>query len=1363
MFGVVTVKTLRVFFFGIIICISIFCSSTFAAVIYVDAGIEESGDGTTWGDAANGESDDGIADEPYSDLQAAITAAVIGDQIWVKSGTYTPGTERTSSFQMKNGVAIYGGFTGGETLLVDRNITENVTILSGDIGTPDVNSDNCYHVFSHIGLGLDSTAVLDGFTISGGNADGSTPDDYGGGMINSVSLSTFVDGSSPLIKNCTFYGNTASSAGGGVANYSTSSPILEFCTFDGNNAILGGGLINLDAASPAIIGCMFMNNSASYGAGVYNTTWSLKQTPNPSISDSTFLKNNASDSGGAIFSYASIITISSSCFKGNSATDGGAVFNSDDTAINIINSLFSLNDAENIGAALYNQSDTPSCLVNCSISSNNAKINGGGIYNTGSALLVKNTIVWKNLINGRSVDNTTSGIDSEIKNNTGTVTVDYSNVWRAEPTIVYPGNNKNTDPLFFKAPDYLKTDYGDLHLRSKSTSLNPMIGGGILTDAPDDDFDGETRIDDPDIGADEFVDTDGDGMPNYWENMYEGLNSDLDDGGGDIDHDGVTNIDEYLNGYNPGENVSPVAVIDVKPSLTVAGDSPVTLNSASYDVDDTITAWLWEPIAPNTIIPSDADTSTANFIAPTVAKGEVAELRFKLTVWSGISSPQLKGETTCTITVKDLNISPTLTVGSWNVPVGDSGNGYVKIEKGNTLTGLADAYDDDEDDILTISASGMPAGSSIDPETGSFSMPVVNAGTFYVIFNVTDNGSPLMGASKRIAVVVTDGGIGNSPPVFNFDNPIPVSVEGTFNFITTAVDADGDDLTFSISDMPPGAVYNTETGLFTWDPEGVPGNYSVLFTVFDGKGGSDYRAVTLTVGDGNLPPVLTTIGPQFVLVGEPLSFTVTASDPDDPSGSGLSFLTSTLPVGASFNEETQVFTWNTQAGMIGEYDVVFTVVDSDTPAGSDSEEVRITVDSSPIDHPPELDPIGNKHIDLNENLSFQINATDPDGDDILYTGIIQSVDARNDGAEFDSQTKIFSWPNPTIEGVFEVTFTAAANSKQDSETIFISVGGSGNVNRPPAFLDIGLQSCRVGDTIAFKIIAIDPDGDPMIYKVPPSQKGTFNSDTGDFSWATVPGDVNTYTFKFGVYDGTVNIWTNITIVVGGVSEPVLSHIGNKAITWGETVSFKISATDSDGEHIRYEVAGFPQNSTAMLDYSSGDFLWVTKSENIGDHVVTFIAISGIDEVTETITITIKGKPPVIEELGGVAVEDDSVFSYELKEGELFNLPVESSDPDPLETDLVYSATLIDGGQQIELPARAACHSSTGDFSWTPETGSVGTYTIRLVVTDSESMTDEIDITLTVNPGENEEPGPDPEPGVGGSGGSSGCFINSIAM
>jgi hypothetical protein len=178
---------------------------------------------------------------------SALTKAAAGDEIRVAAGLYTltllisPGVTRTASFSLVNGVAIYGGFAATETLGIERDWETNVTVLSSDVDGNDVTDahgvvtttvhitgSNGYHVVA--GSGVTETAVLDGFTITGGNADGTEwPDWDGGGMYGTHS-------SNPTLTNVAFISNTAVVCGGWMLNIHSSNPTLTNVTFNGNTA-----------------------------------------------------------------------------------------------------------------------------------------------------------------------------------------------------------------------------------------------------------------------------------------------------------------------------------------------------------------------------------------------------------------------------------------------------------------------------------------------------------------------------------------------------------------------------------------------------------------------------------------------------------------------------------------------------------------------------------------------------------------------------------------------------------------------------------------------------------------------------------------------------------------------------------------------------------------------------------------------------------------------------------------------------------------------------------------------------------------------------------------------------------------------
>jgi hypothetical protein len=434
-------KISTLIFATICICFSTFAQTTY----YVDASRpDNSGAGTSWATAER-------------DLQLAINAAQIGDQVWVKAGTYlpthdpfgstSPANNRDKTFTLKNGVKIYGGFAGTETQLAQRNWKTNITTLSGDLGTLNTLSDNAYHVVIAINLG--GTSVLDGFTITKGYATapwqsfitvaGQQIDRYkGGGVYNSNAATGF---SNCIIKNnsadCTDSNDDA--WGAGVVNDNCSSAFNN-CIFDSNSFLNGGSSFGvfgagmlISSGASTLTNCAFVNNTS--GSGFFDAS-----------------------RGGGLYLSSGNTTITNCIFYNNTSQNGAAIA---------------------CGGAGANTST----IINCTFANNTSSF-PGTTYSGFAKAEFRNCILWNNAPTTSSV----SGRDEIYSQETNTanqprflnciirdavgsplsvVNTVVSNSIASNPIFSNPADGDGTDNLFMTGDDGLRIQCG-----------SPAIGTG---------------------------------------------------------------------------------------------------------------------------------------------------------------------------------------------------------------------------------------------------------------------------------------------------------------------------------------------------------------------------------------------------------------------------------------------------------------------------------------------------------------------------------------------------------------------------------------------------------------------------------------------------------------------------------------------------------------------------------------------------------------------------------------------------------------------------------------------------------------------------------------------------------------------
>ena len=497
---------------AIVMCLAVVGTTFGGQTIYVDADATGANDGSSWANA-------------YNYLQDALAGALSGDEIWVAEGTYKPdansanpggSSDREATFQLINGVAIKGGYAGfGEPNPNVRDVDAYETILSGDLAGDDApvadprdlrteptRAENSYHVVTS--SGTDATAVLDGFSLTGGNANGSYPNYYGGGMYNpsgspTLANCTFTgnsakyygggmynDDSSPTVTNCIFSGNSADENGGGMYNSYSSSPTLTHCTFSGNSASANGGGMYNDYSSPTLTNCTFSGNWAGDGGGMKNYESS------PTLTNCTF-NDNSANLGGGMYNSESSPTLTNCTFSGNSAAlGGGGMRNSFSANPTLTNCTFTGNSTKHSGGGMSNQESAPK-LTNCTFSGNSAESNGGGMYTWGSSPTLINCILWYN---------TAGHQGPQIALYDSTLSISYcdlhggqTEVYDFNSAINWGSGNIDADPIFVDAdgPDnIIGTEDDNLRLSADSNCIDAGDNDAVPLDANDIDGDGNT-------------------------------------------------------------------------------------------------------------------------------------------------------------------------------------------------------------------------------------------------------------------------------------------------------------------------------------------------------------------------------------------------------------------------------------------------------------------------------------------------------------------------------------------------------------------------------------------------------------------------------------------------------------------------------------------------------------------------------------------------------------------------------------------------------------------------------------------------------------------------------------------------------
>ena len=526
--------------------------------------------------------------------------------------------------------------------------------------------------------------------------------------------------------------------------------------------------------------------------------------------------------------------------------------------------------------------------------------------------------------------------------------------------------------------------------------------------------------------------------------------------------------------------------------------------------------------------------------------------------------------------------------------------GNQSVDEGASLTIGLSATDADGD-TLVLSASGLPAFASLTDNgdgTGSISVNpgFTDAGIHTITVTLTDNGDPTLSDAETLTLTVNNA---NRSPVLESIN-VPLVNEGdSVTVPVVATDPDGDNLSFSATDLPEFvALIDSREGTASLQieaPLGSAGTYVITICVADDNTPSlvTCETVSIVVGDVNQNPEIAPIGDQSVAEGDSINVALSASDAD---GDNLAFSAVGLPSFATLSDNgdgTAVLSVAPGFEDSGNYPVTITVTDDGVPALSASESFTIIVVNT--NRAPTADAGADRNVVTGDPVALDGSVSfDPDSDPITFAWRFVTLPAASGltSADIANANTPAAGFIPDVDGDYVVALDVSDADLMDEAIVTITATTPPNIS-PNA--DAGGN--QTVETASFVVLdgsaSNDPDNSPLplafnwtFVSVPASSSLT-NDQMVDAMMAIAgftPDVDGEYVVQLEVSDGADTTSATVTITTSTTNIPPTADAGADQIAaLGDTVVLNGTASnDPDfgpaALNFRWSIVSLPSGS-----------------------------------------------------------------------------------------------------------------------------------------------------------------------------------------
>ena len=684
-----------------------------------------------------------------------------------------------------------------------------------------------------------------------------------------------------------------------------------------------------------------------------------------------------------------------------------------------------------------------------------------------------------------------------------------------------------------------------------------------------------------------------------------------------------------------GYNIIPDSVLSLPPSGPVA-PSITQISPGSAERDTTIQAMLYgsnldsvasvafvdfESTGAN--ITATVNTVTSDSVAVTLTipiDAEGGDHFFTLFDVNGIPLLDSGNNNVCFhVLFTPGNIKPVITtVPITEAVVGSEYNYFIRTYDANN-------------DTVTVSLIQGPTGLTLaaDPGQGllEWTPTVGQEGDHVIIVQIDDGNGGTDGQSFTVTVAPF---VPNDPPTITSTPELFAREGDTYTYTVTATDPDADPLTFRLGVSPAFMSIGAASGVLQWIPTAIQaGEQEVIVEVLDGKGGVARQPYTIRVESLNPPnryPAITSLPAGLALPDQPYIYPVAA---DDPDGDIIEFALRIAPVGMTIDSQTGEVQWTPDVAQLGNHQVV---IAADDQQGAVTIQNYILAVVSTIENlPPEITstPAGLANPDV--LYAYQVNAYDPEGDNLSYSLLTSPAGMQIDGSGF------LMW-SPTMADLGDHTVELEVEDTQlNAATQLYNLRileGDLNNNSPKIFSSPATTAIAES-LFTYLVEADDPDQDLQSFTLALAPTGmAIDFLSGEIQWTPTPAQVGDHNVEVRASDGQGGIGLQqftITVVAPGTNLPpfITSTLSNFAVP-DILYDFPLTATDANNDPIGFNLL---VNPTGMIIDGNDHVVWTPQVAQLGTHDVEIQASDGnggFADLRFQITVVQDSLPPVVQ-------------------------------------------------------------------------------------------------------------------------------------